>query len=141
MPNILSLAAARSSRHVGDLIRTEQTQDCISDGRPKTANARFLQFPKRAHAHAANAKHVSDSTALKERVSSDEWHLAFGKRLREVRIRREISEKDAAEAAGRSVETWRNYERSGRGRSLAFYVARFARRFGISLDDLIKDPN
>lgn len=137
--NILSLAEARSSRRNLICGRTVETQNCISSDDKKTAHARLLQFPNRAHVHDSEAQRVANKTrARAERVSDDEWRRALGARLRAYRIQRGVSEEDAAEVAGRSVETWLNYERSGRGH-LTFPILRFCKRYGISLDDIITD--
>ncbi len=65
----------------------------------------------------------------------DSWRRGFAQRLREARIALGISEVEAAAAAGRSVLTWRKYEATGKGRC-TFAVARFAKHYGVKLDDL-----
>lgn len=63
------------------------------------------------------------------------WYRAFGRQIFEARVKAGVSIEDAAAAAGRSAETWRRYEATGRGR-LTWPLVQFARRYGIRLDDL-----
>jgi hypothetical protein len=122
----------------------------VHDSNPKHVS--LLVFPKTAHvrfskaqrvADLAKAAHVQDSAgkigARAEPVSDDDWYRALGARLRAYRMQRGASVKDAAAVAGRSEETWLNYERSGRGHIL-WPILKFAEHYGISLDDLIMDP-
>ncbi|MET3907092.1 hypothetical protein ABID59_001423 [Bradyrhizobium sp. S3.3.6] len=76
----------------------------------------------------------------KSAFGDDEWYRAFGRQLFEARIKARVSIEDAAAAAGRTVETWRHYEITGRGR-LTFPVLRFARRYGLRLDDIFDGAN
>jgi transcriptional regulator with XRE-family HTH domain len=55
-------------------------------------------------------------------------HRGFGRRLRQTRESLALSEEQAAAASGRSVETWRRYEATGRGR-ITVPLMRLARRF------------
>lgn len=125
------------------------------------AHGRVLPFPKTANGRNSKEQRISradreaigalvdellvkrgirvlKTRARAERVSDDEWHRAMGARIRAARIERGISEQDAAKAAGRSVETWRTYERLGKGQ-LTFPLVEFCQRYGISLDDIIRD--
>ena len=89
---------------------------------------------------AAVDKRLKETSAPRpERVSDQEWHRALGARLRAFRIERGMSEEDAARVAGRSVQTWRKYERTGRVKCAVPLLA-FARHVGIKLDALICDP-
>ena len=126
-----SNVVALVSRQVGDTrrsIRAEQVEN--------PTHAALLPFPKHVRhskaqriAHSAKRAHLHDSNgktgAGAERVSDDEWYRALGARLRTFRIQRGASLKDAATVAGRSEETWLNYERSGRGH-ITWPILRFA---------------
>ena len=57
----------------------------------------------------------------------------FGHRLRVTRIALGITEAQAATAAGRSVDTWRKYEATGKGHCTQA-VCRFASHYDVSLD-------
>jgi hypothetical protein len=71
----------------------------------------------------------------RKRSGDDEWYRAFGRQLSEARVKAGVSIEDAAAVAERTVETWRNYEITGRGR-LMYPLLRFARRYGIRIDDI-----
>jgi transcriptional regulator with XRE-family HTH domain len=60
-------------------------------------------------------------------------YRGFGHRLRVTRIALGITEAQAATAAGCSVDTWRKYEATGKGRC-TIPVCRFARHHNVSLD-------
>ena len=61
---------------------------------------------------------------------------AFGHRLRVTRLALGITEAEAAKAAGRSVDTWRKYEPTGKGHC-TMPLLRFAHHYDVSLDWLI----
>ena len=68
--------------------------------------------------------------------TNDFDYHGFGHRLRVTRLALGITEAEAAKAAGRSVETWRKYEATGKGYN-TWPVVRFARHYNVSLDWLI----
>lgn len=78
---------------------------------------------------------VSPPQKKKRYGLDDEWHHAFGRKLREARVKAGVSIEDAAAAAGCRVETWRHYEATGRGR-LMYPLRAFAMRYRIRLDDI-----
>ena len=57
----------------------------------------------------------------------------LGHRLRVTRIALGITEAQAAAVAGRTVDTWRKYEATGKGRCTQA-VVRFAAQYHVSLD-------
>ena len=99
---------------------------------PPIGTASIIQFP--------SLQSRVPSPQWKRRVGDDEWYRAFGRKLFEARIKAGVSIEDAAAAAGRTVETWQNYEHTGRGR-LMYPLLRFARRYGISIDDIFDGAN
>lgn len=140
---VLSLAEARQARQARSTAHDEHLNAAGSN----RAHVHVLPFPKTAHVRhstrSSKAQRVADSAAAvkasRDQWTDDEWYRAMGARIRAARIERGVSEEDAARVAGRSVETWRNYERTGRGH-ITFPVLLFARRYGVSLDALIRDP-
>lgn len=104
----------------------------------------YEQLPEESRATVSAAVNEARVTAevkeRRERWSDDEWYANMGQNIKKARLKLGVSEKEAARVAGRSVETWRNYERTGKGR-LTFAVLAFAEHFGISLDDMIRDPD
>ena len=60
----------------------------------------------------------------------------FGRRLRVTRIALGITEAQAAKVAGRSVDTWRKYEATGKGHCTKA-VVRFAGHYDVSLDWIV----
>ena len=65
-------------------------------------------------------------------LTDDFDYLGFGHRLRVTRLALGITETEAATVAGRSVDTWRKYEATGKGRCTQA-VCRFASHYGVSL--------
>jgi transcriptional regulator with XRE-family HTH domain len=63
-------------------------------------------------------------------------YIGFGQRLRRARLALGLTEQEAAEAARRTVETWRNYEATGKGYCTS-PVLRFSEKFDVSLDWLL----
>lgn len=63
----------------------------------------------------------------------DEWHREFAHRLRVTRIALNITEEEAAAAAGRSVKTWRRYEATGTGH-ITCAILLFAEHYTIDLE-------
>jgi transcriptional regulator with XRE-family HTH domain len=63
-------------------------------------------------------------------------NLGFGHRLRVTRIALGLTEEQAAAAGGRSVDTWRKYEATGKGRCTAALL-QFCRQYDVSLDWLV----
>ena len=57
----------------------------------------------------------------------------FGHRLRVTRLALGITEAQAATVSGRSVDTWRKYEATGKGHCTKA-VVRFAGHYDVSLD-------
>jgi transcriptional regulator with XRE-family HTH domain len=60
-------------------------------------------------------------------------YAAFAARLRQVRIEMGLTEEEVAAVAGRTVETWRRYETTGRGQ-ITLPLVKFASRYNLSLD-------
>lgn len=63
-------------------------------------------------------------------------YKGFGRCLRRSRIALGLSEEEAAAAAGRTVETWRHYENTGRGR-ITEPLLRFCSKYNLSLEWLV----
>ena len=86
-------------------------------------------------------KTTSRRAVLDRKAYRKAYYKAFGKRLREARVRLGLTEQEAAKAAGRSVATWRLYEETGNGHvtrpALEFFskyrvaLRRAAHRFGL----------
>ena len=57
----------------------------------------------------------------------------FARRLRQMRIAFGLTEEQAAKEAGRSVRTWRTYETTGHGRTVAALI-RFAKHHKGAID-------
>ena len=60
-------------------------------------------------------------------------YSGFGHRLRVTRLALGITEAEAATVAGRSVDTWRKYEATGKGRCTQA-VCRFAAHYDVCLN-------
>lgn len=80
-------------------------------------------------------RRVSPPQKKRRHGLDDEWHHAFGRKLREARVKAGVSIEDAAAAAGCRAETWRHYETTGRGR-LMYPLAAFAERYNIRIEDI-----
>jgi transcriptional regulator with XRE-family HTH domain len=65
-------------------------------------------------------------------------YKGFARRLRRNRIALGLSEEEAAAAAGRTIETWRHYENTGRGH-ITEPLLRFCEKYNVSLDWLFDD--
>jgi transcriptional regulator with XRE-family HTH domain len=76
-------------------------------------------------------------------MSDDFDDRAFGHRLRVTRLALGISEQEAAEAFGRSLATYRRYERRGLPeRASGLNVIRFGRKYHVSMYWLLDgDPS
>ena len=125
-PTIIALAAVRQNCRART--RSDQVEN-FEEG------ARVLPFAKTARRRSKAGAAPAQERRRRAERGDDDWYLRFGARLRALRLAAGVSEQDAAAAAGRSVETWRSYERTGKGR-LLFAVIRFADRYGISYPDL-----
>jgi hypothetical protein len=74
-----------------------------------------------------------ENKLMRRRYRPDEWYREFGHRLRVTRIALDLTEEEAAAAAGRTVETWRRYEETGMG-NITGPILLVTKRYNISLD-------
>ena len=109
------------------------------DNKPLTAR----EFKKQLSQLSIDQKRIVWETiqALKARSCrtssvADYDYRGFGHRLRVTRIALGLTEEQAASTAGRSVETWRKYEQTGKGQC-TLPLLQFAGRYAVSLEWLL----
>jgi hypothetical protein len=129
--------SAKTNRPAQPAIAAPAAQIVPFDNKPFAQRAMARINTEMAVAPADLAEHLA-VVSKRTRICSDDWYWAFGARLRAARVRLGISVEAAAEAAGRSVETWLNYERTGRGR-ITYPLLLFCRRFDVKIDSLFED--
>ncbi|WP_024341220.1 helix-turn-helix domain-containing protein [Bradyrhizobium japonicum] len=138
MSNVVQFPGSRRTPNPHGISQSDRDyiNDCINRKLAEMApaapigEASVIAFP-------GPERRVSPPEGKRRYGRDDEWYLAFGRALFEARVKARVSIEDAAAAAERSVETWRNYENTGRGR-LTFPLCQFARRYGIRLDDIFE---